>query len=98
MRLIGTDVVTNQPRESVDLDVAGTGLDADCGTAAADFSGDVMFIERSLHLHFVVGVDVSRTSGSVENEAAAARPKFNVPGAGFELPIACDRTGDFDIA
>ncbi len=37
--------------------VAGTGLDANRGAAAVDLSGDVVAIERSLHRHFMIGVD-----------------------------------------
>jgi hypothetical protein len=47
------DAARNSPK-SVDMNFAGTGLHANSGTAAIQFSPDVMVIEGALHHHLVV--------------------------------------------
>jgi hypothetical protein len=46
----------------VNANVARAGLDANCGAAAVDLSGNVVLVKRALNLHFVVRVHIPRAS------------------------------------
>jgi hypothetical protein len=49
----------------MDVDVAGAGFYADYGSAAVNFAGDVVAVERALYNHLAVGVNAAGAGGSV---------------------------------